>query len=216
MKPRDYWNSVAETKTFTTPFDAALFARYVPSLDAKILDFGCGYGRTLAELAQAGYRNLCGVDLSDKLIERGKRLFPTLDLRVSPPSTLDFPNASFDAVILFAVLTCVVDDAEQETLVAEARRVLRPGGVLYVNDFLLNDDERNRDRYERYRSATNGRSAFGTFALPDGATLCHHSEERVETLFRSFETAAFERRVFPTMNGHVSNGFAAVFRKPLY
>ena len=86
MEPRDYWNSVAETKTFTTPFDAALFARYVPSLDAKILDFGCGYGRTLAELAQAGYRNLCGVDLSDKLIERGKRLFPTLDLRVSPPS----------------------------------------------------------------------------------------------------------------------------------
>lgn len=215
MKPRDYWNSVAETKNFTTPFDAELFARYVPSRDAAILDFGCGYGRTLAELSASGYRNLCGVDLSDKLIERGKRLYPTLDLRVSPPSTLDFPDASFDAAILFAVLTCVVDDAEQETLVAEARRVLRPGGVLYVNDFLLNDDERNIDRYERYRSATNDRFAFGTFELADGATLRHHSEERVETLFKSFESKAFERRVFRTMNGHVSNGFAAVFRKPL-
>ncbi len=214
MEPRDYWNSVAETKTFTTPFDAALFARFVP-LDAAILDFGCGYGRTLAELAESGYRNLCGVDLSDKLVERGRRLFPTLDLRVSPPSTLEFPDASFDAVILFAVLTCVVDDAEQETLVAETRRVLRPGGVLYVNDFLLNDDERNRDRYERCHSATNGRFAFGTFELSDGATLRHHSEERVRTLFKSLETEAFERRVFRTMNGHVSNGFAAVFRKPL-
>lgn len=46
MLQKDYWNSVAHDKNFTTPFQSDLFAKYVAK-DATILDIGCGYGRTL-------------------------------------------------------------------------------------------------------------------------------------------------------------------------
>ncbi|HBJ95824.1 MAG TPA: SAM-dependent methyltransferase, partial [Lentisphaeria bacterium] len=104
---KEYWNSVADTKEFTTPMQSAVFCRYV-NRDAAILDVGCGYGRVLSELHTLGFRKLCGIDFSEKLIARGKRQFPYLDLRVMENETIDFPDASLDAVLLCAVLTCIV------------------------------------------------------------------------------------------------------------
>ena len=46
-----YWNSIAETKEFTTPMRSDLFARHVKR-NAEILDLGCGYGRIMHELSE--------------------------------------------------------------------------------------------------------------------------------------------------------------------
>ena len=100
---KEYWNSVADAKEFTTPMQSAVFCRYI-NRDAAILDVGCGYGRVLSELHALGFRNLCGIDFSEKLIARGKRQFPYLDLRVMESENIDFPDASLDAVLLCAVL----------------------------------------------------------------------------------------------------------------
>ena len=50
-------------------------------------------------------------------------------------ATLPFADGQFDAVVLFAVLTCIADDAAQRDLIAELRRVLQPGGLLLVSDY---------------------------------------------------------------------------------
>ena len=55
MEQKDYWNSVSETKQFTTPFQTNEFANHL-SRNAVILDVGCGYGRTLDELYCLGYK----------------------------------------------------------------------------------------------------------------------------------------------------------------
>lgn len=55
--PKEYWDSVSETKQFTTPFQAEIFSQYVNN-DAQVLDVGCGYGRTLNELYHMGFRKL--------------------------------------------------------------------------------------------------------------------------------------------------------------
>ncbi|MBQ8184685.1 MAG: class I SAM-dependent methyltransferase [Lachnospiraceae bacterium] len=81
MEQNAYWNSVSETKQFTTPFQADVFARHVAG-DQAILDVGCGYGRTLQELWELGYQNLTGIDFSQGMIDRGHRMFPHLDLRL--------------------------------------------------------------------------------------------------------------------------------------
>ncbi|MCM1498393.1 MAG: class I SAM-dependent methyltransferase [Clostridium sp.] len=60
-------NHVSGQKEFTTPFQANEFAKYVEP-DGNILDIGCGYGRTLNELYQNGYRNLIGMDFSNGMI----------------------------------------------------------------------------------------------------------------------------------------------------
>lgn len=203
MNSKEYWNSVSETKQFTTPFQFEQFEKYVkPS--SLILDMGCGYGRTLHELYQRGYCRLIGMDFSEGMISRGHSLFPELDLRVKTNPFIDMETHSVDAVILFAVLTCIISDEEQRKLLSEIKRVLKPGGILYINDFLLNDDERNRNRY----AAAYGKyPTYGIFELPEGAVLRHHSEAWIKTLLSDFHMLEYEYLVFTTMNGHRSNGF---------
>ncbi|RPE42971.1 methyltransferase family protein [Streptomyces sp. Ag109_O5-1] len=136
-----YWDTVGATKTFTHPL-------HVPWLTgvnrtARVLDYGCGYGRVMAELSEHGFSDVSGVDLSPALIARGRRLRPDLRFSVlkSPPGLPCAPE-SFDVVLLFAVLTCIPDDDAQRTLATEVNRLLTPGGLLYVSDMVLQDDER--------------------------------------------------------------------------
>lgn len=209
MKQSEYWNSVSDTKNFTTPFQLEAFSKTVSS-DAAILDVGCGYGRTLEELYSNGYRDLTGIDFSEGMIRREQALYPYLDLRVKESAAIDFPDSTFDAVILFAVLTCIVKDSEQRELIDEIKRVLKPNGVLYINDFLLNTDERNLARYKKYEARYG---TYGIFELPEGAVLRHHSEEYIKSLLSDFHAVAFESLTFTTMNGHTSNGFYYIGRK---
>ena len=210
MQQKSYWNSVSDTKNFTTPFQSDIFSSLVPK-SAHILDVGCGYGRTLDELYHLGYHNLTGIDFSSGMIERGRGLYPYLDLQVKKSDTIDFGDNSFDAVILFAVLTCIVKDEEQQFLVGEISRVLKPGGILYVNDFLLNDDERNIDRYRQYKEKYG---TYGAFELPEGAVLRHHSKEWIQNLLSVFKEERSADLVFTTMNGHKSNGFYYFGKNP--
>lgn len=203
MKQEEYWNSVSEKKEFTTPFQAEEFSKYVKK-DSCILDVGCGYGRTLGELYHNGYRNLIGIDFSSGMIKRGKQQFPYLDLRVKKDAKIALPDASVNAVILFAVLTCIRTNEEQEQLLSEIQRVLKPKGILYVNDFLLNTDERNLSRYEKFKDTYD---IYGVFELPEGAVLRHHDEKWIKLLMKDFSEREYERLTFTTMNGHKSNGF---------
>ena len=67
IKQDEYWNEVANKKEFTTPFQPELFLTHVDR-DAVILDYGCGYGRTLSELRGYVYKILLGVYFSEVII----------------------------------------------------------------------------------------------------------------------------------------------------
>jgi SAM-dependent methyltransferase len=207
---RKYWTDKGRDKTFTTPFMLDVFKEYVP-LDAHILDYGCGHGRTLVELSNAGYTNLAGIDFSETLIERGRAENPGLDFTVYPGGSLPFDDDSFDAAIILGVFTCMRETRTQAQALIELKRVLRPGGILYINDFLINRDKRNLDRYklgqEKY-------GIYGLFDLSDGGVMRHHDRNHMEALLRDFETLVFEETVFTTMHGHHSDGFYCLVRMP--
>ncbi len=209
MDQKEYWDSVSESKKFSTPFQMELFREHV-SPDMKVLDVGCGYGRTMRELDEAGYKDLTGVDFSQGMIEQGKALYPHLNLMRMQGETLPFADGSFDAVVLLAVLTCIVSEEEQARLMKEIERVLRDGGLVFVNDFLINEDKRNTERYEKYAKI---HGQYGVFELPEGAFLRHHTVDYVKKLMKSFQQLAFETVVYTTMNGNKSNGFYCVGRK---
>ncbi len=206
---KDYWNKVSPTKKFTTTLDFNLIPDSIKK-DSFIVDYGCGYGRTLNELYIQGFNNLLGFDFASDMIERGKSEFPCLDLRTSKNDKIDCNSNSVDMVILFAVLTCITDDEKQEELIHEINRVLKPGGVIYINDFLVNSDERNIKRYNQY---VEEYGTYGVFELPEGAVLRHHEENRIPQLTKDFITETYKTIQFKTMNGHVSNGFVYVGRK---
>ncbi|MCF3122760.1 class I SAM-dependent methyltransferase [Streptomyces arenae] len=207
-----YWDAVAATKTFTHP----LYAPWLAGVDrgAAVLDYGCGYGRTLEALTAHGFRDLAGVDASAGMIERARARLaaPRFDVLTAPPET-GRPDASVDLVVLFAVLTCVPRADAQRRLIAELGRVLRPGGLLYVSDYLLQDDARNRERYERFAERT-GDHAYGVFETSDGAVCRHHTEDRLRTLLAGFEPVDCRRVTVSTMNGHEAAGAQFLVRKP--
>jgi len=109
---------------------------YVDSLKrpgATVLDFGCGSGRVVRLLRNAGY-DAYGVDIrwpgADFYgdIENDPE-FPPGTLRYyEEAGPLPFPDATFDVIVSDQVFEHVVP--LQETI-AELERVLKPGGVMY-------------------------------------------------------------------------------------
>ena len=209
MEQKEYWNKVSETKQFSTPFQMEEFSKYVNKADS-ILDVGCGYGRTLNELYSNGYRNLIGIDFSKGMIERAKNINSDIDFRVMNNSKIDLPDNSMNSVILLAVLTCIVEDKEQENLISEIHRVLKNDGVIYINDFLLNNDERNLNRYSEFKNKYN---KYGVFELPEGAVCRHHDKEWIKELLKDFKKMIFKEIEYTTMNGNKSNGFYYIGKK---
>ncbi len=202
MNQQTYWDKAASKKEFTTLFQMDVFKLYVPR-ESVILDVGCGYGRTLNELYQEGFKKSFGIDFSQKMIEKGKHLYPYLDLKKCS-TVFPFDDNTFDAVVLVAVLTCMVKNKDQELLMVEIQRVLKPNGILYINDFLINKDQRNVDRYNAFKEIYG---IYGVFELDEGAQLRHHTKDHLFDLTQNFKTREFETIVYTTMNKHTSNGF---------
>lgn len=205
----EYWDSVAWEKTFTHPLNLDVFTDHVPT-DSRILDYGCGYGRTVNDLVSEGYTNVVGTDSSPRMIERGRRMYPHLDLQELPASGLPYAEGSFDVVLLFAVLTCIPTDEGQQELLENLTRLLRPGGLLYISDFYLQEDERNRQRYAR---SANEFDVYGVFRLPEGTILRHHSVEWIEALTSEFSAIHQSEFIVSTMNENLAKGFQYLGRK---
>ena len=113
-------------------------------------------------------------------------------------------------MLLFAVLTCIPDSSDQRVLVTEVERVLRPGGLIYLSDLLVNDDLRNRERYQQY---AENYSCYGVFELPEGVVVRHHEREWIEELTRAFHRVEYEPFSVTTMNGNTSAACQFMGRK---
>lgn len=206
----DYWNTEGPQKPFAHPLNLQRLSEWL-SPDSRILDFGCGYGRSLGELSKAGYRNLIGFDFSPAMIAAARARFPEITFDETQSSNIPLPDASVAGALLFSVLTCVPTDDGQRAIVRELRRVLRPGGLLYISDLWLQKDERNLARYARDEPKYG---TYGVFDLPEGVTVRHHEPKWIETLTRDFETVALDDIEVVTMNGNRAKAFQWFGLKP--
>jgi 2-polyprenyl-3-methyl-5-hydroxy-6-metoxy-1,4-benzoquinol methylase len=102
----------------------------------EVLDAGCGVGYGAALLVALGGAARCvGVDIAPDAIERARADHgddARLEFQLGDVTALDFPDDTFDVVTCFETVEHI-DAAAQERFVAEAARVLRPGGVLIAS-----------------------------------------------------------------------------------
>jgi ubiquinone/menaquinone biosynthesis C-methylase UbiE len=101
----------------------------------RVVDIACGTGRTLAMLhAALPGAQLSGVDLSPFYVARAaQRGLPGLSLTVENAEALPYRDGWFDAATLVFLFHELPGDARRRVL-AEAHRVVKPGGLVVILD----------------------------------------------------------------------------------
>lgn len=109
-------------------------SRIVPQADGDVLELGCGGGINMAFYDPQRVRSLSGLDPSPALLDRSREAAQArdmvADIRAGVGEAMPFEDARFDTILVTFTL-CSVSDQGQ--VLAEMRRVLKPGGkVLFL------------------------------------------------------------------------------------
>ena len=123
------------------------FMSRVPSKDLPVLDAGCAFGRDTALLAENGFKTE-GIDMSDGLLERAKKLHPHLSFQKMDVRKLEFPDESFSGVWCNATLLHLTNKDMQIAL-EEFKRILIPNGIVFMS---LKEGEGEEELVEKFSS----------------------------------------------------------------
>jgi SAM-dependent methyltransferase len=155
-----------EVKKFTMPYH-------------KVLDLGCGNGRTafsLVDYLKDGYYE--GVDISKEQVDFCKDNitskypnfnFTHIDVFNSfynptgkPFSKLPFKDGTFDTIVLTSVFTHMLP-ADVEIYLSEIKRVVKPTGTIYITYFIL--DSETAIAIKNKRASFSFRYGFKDYAV---------------------------------------------------
>jgi SAM-dependent methyltransferase len=117
----------AEANPYTSLYEApGLRALLPPVAGLRVLDAGCGAGRTSAWLVEHG-AEVVGIDASAELVRLARERLPSASFAVADlAEPLAFDDDSFDLAVASLVMHYLRDWVPA---LRELRRVLRPGGV---------------------------------------------------------------------------------------
>jgi ubiquinone/menaquinone biosynthesis C-methylase UbiE len=96
----------------------------------KVLDVGCGTGEHLRRAVDSGLQAF-GVEPAPAMLEVARRNVPKAAIKQGVATELPYAEGEFDLVIMVEVLR-YLDRPDTEKALREARRVLKPGGQLFV------------------------------------------------------------------------------------
>jgi SAM-dependent methyltransferase len=135
-----------------------VFDREVPAAGV-VLDAGCGAGRWLVRLHDAG-RRMIGLDLHSPVLARVHARRPAVPLVAGAVAALPFASGSLAAIISLGVVEH--DESGPEASLGEFFRVLQPGGRLLLSVPLNNALRRTvvNHLYRRYNTRWAGRGYY--------------------------------------------------------
>jgi SAM-dependent methyltransferase len=175
---------------------------------SRILELGCGNGKTTTSLVQAGYR-VTAIDISPHAASLCWNTCMDPDLigiLIGDSRKTPFRDESFDVVIA-SHITGHLSFSGRRQLAVEVQRLLIQGGTIYFRDFSAGD----------FRYGHGEETEPGTFTRKNGISTHYFTDDDVLTLFsglvlRSLEQHRWEMRVkgrdFPRAE------IVAEFKKP--
>ena len=145
-----------------------LWAR-VPA--GSVLEVGVGTGRNLPYYG--GNHAVTAIDISPKMLAKAaakaRQLQASVDLRVMDAQQMDFPDESFDSAVATFVFCSVPDPVLGLT---EVRRVIKPGGQVFLLEHVLSKRQPFRWTMERLN---------GLVRTAGGANINRNTVENVAT-----------------------------------
>ncbi len=158
------WNARASIYDLTTAVATvqcipAMLDLVRPRPGLRLLDLGCGTG-CLAGAADALGSDVIGVDFAGNMVAQARTRFPGIDFQEGDILSLPFDRESFNAVLANIVLFHVTDP---DKAIAEAFRVLRPGGRFVFSHWCA------PDRSPLYSAIFQTLAAHADFSLAEPA-----------------------------------------------
>ncbi len=104
--------------------------------DKRILDVGCGMGRLFPGFRSLGFKELWGIDVSEKMIELARQHCPVPGAHFLVGNGRDLaeiPDSYIDYCFEYIVFQHAPDKGVLASYIREIRRVLKPGGVIQLH-----------------------------------------------------------------------------------
>lgn len=128
-----------------TPIERKYFSRWrkklLGNIKGRVLEVGVGTGKNLPYY-NPGQVELTAVDISEKMMDKAKERAEQLKWKVNfkllDSEKFPFPDNSFDYVVVTFVLCSV---GNQETVLKEMNRVLKPTGKILLLEHVLSKNK---------------------------------------------------------------------------
>ena len=152
-KIKNLYNTVAKeyTQTFSgdhekKPKDQEILQRFYCEIGNRrpVWDFGCGPGQTTKYLNNLGIE-ISGLDLSERMLEQAKALYPEIHFQKGNILKLEFKNETIAGIISFYSIVHFTKE-QLEVACHEIFRVLQPGGILLLT-FHIGEESLNVEEF---------------------------------------------------------------------
>ena len=161
------------------------YLQKIITLDAKVLDVGCGSGRSIFDILSKT-KNIVGIDHSDRAVADAKNNFsryPSIKILKADAAQLPFDNEEFDFVICMTTFANFAD--KKFKALEEMRRVLKDSGKIIISVFSENALEERMRVYKtlgvKIKEVKNGTVIFDE-SLGDNISE-QFTKEQLENIF---------------------------------
>ena len=125
------------------------YLQKIITLDAKVLDVGCGSGRSVFDILSKT-KNIVGIDHSDRAVAEAKNNFSkysSIKILKADATQLPFDNGEFDFVICVFTFANFAD--KKFVILEEMKRVLKESGKIIISAF---SEDATEERMKAYKS----------------------------------------------------------------
>jgi len=103
---------------------------------SRVIDIGSGCGKTVEYLAEVLNMQAMGIDISEELVAKAKKLNSALEVVIGDVCQLPCADASVDGVICECILNLLED---KPLALAQINRILNQSGKLIISDLYLRE-----------------------------------------------------------------------------
>lgn len=142
-----HWQAEGKPPAVSGRDDVVVVTRKYLARGSRILEGGCGRANKVNAMVDAGFCAI-GIDFALASVEQAKLDYPNLDIRHGDVRSLEFPDGALDGYWSIGVIEHFWEG--YGSIIAEAARVLKPNGFLFLSAPWFSPYRRNKARAGGY------------------------------------------------------------------